>query len=344
MSAARAMRWTGALLAVAALVLVSARLSPSASLAPAQSVPEPQDVSFSVADSDPLTAQGVHPADILGAAGIPSILCADVGLVCTDSATGANDEIRGLSFGQDFRPTGLLPIQFSVDQGSQGAVGTAVRVEANCSPAEPQADVFGTAANGSNLQVFDGDGVACGSNAGLGLYLTEGISSTNVYALDGDACLFVDLSCDGVPESPVFLTLAAGSPTLALIGATPADVLMTNVEFTAVKWADGVADLGLVTGDVIDALCVREDGSGVYDGEDQVVFSLAPGSPTLSALSASAADLLLPGRPPTVFYTAASLGLQSTDNVDAVMCSFELSRTFLPIVTRNATASAMGTR
>ncbi len=335
MSAARAMRWTGVLVAAAALVLVSAQLSPSASLAPAQSVPEPQGVSFSVAGSDPLAAQGVHPADILGAGGIPAILCADLGLVCTDPVSGANDEIRGLSFGQDFRPTGLLPIHFSVDQGSQGAAGTAVRAEANCNPTEPQADVFGTEADGSNVQVFDGDGAACGGNAGLSLYLTEGISSTNVYALDGDTCLSVDLSCDGFPDSPIFFTLAPGSPTLTATVATSADILVTNIEYTPVKWADGAADLGLVAGDVIDALCVREDGSGVYDGEDLVVFSLAPGSPTLAVLSAGPADLLLPGQPPGVFYTAASLGLQATDNVDAVMCSLEVSRTYLPLVLRN---------
>jgi len=326
MSAVRATRWIGALMAAAVLVLVSAPLSPSASLAPAQSPPEPQGVSFSVAGGDPLTAQGVHPADILGAGGIPAILCADLGLMCADPVSGASDEIRGLSFGQDFQPTGLLPIHFSVDQGAQGAAGTAVRAEANCNPTEPQADVFGTEADGANVQVFDGDGAACGGNAGLSLYLTEGISSTNVYALDGDTCLSVDLSCDGVPDSPIFFTLAPGSPTLTATAATSADILITNIEYTPVKWADGVADLGLVAGDAIDALCVREDGSGAYDGEDQIAFSLAPGSPTLSSLSASPADLLLPGQPPVVFYAAASLGLLTTDNVDAAMCSLEIAQ------------------
>ncbi len=333
MSRTRATRWAGVLISTILLLLVFAQPSRIAKTAPAP--PEPQPVSFSVTASDPLVSSSVHPADILGAGGVPLIPCAGLGLVCTDLNTGANDQIGGLSFGQDFNATGLLPIQFSVAPGSRGAAGTAVRVEADCSPPEPQADVFGTTLDGTNVQIFDGNGIACGSNSGLPLYLDEGASGSSVHALVGDPCLYVDVNCDGVPENPVYFTLLPGSPTLALIGATPADILMTQGGFMPVKWADGVADLGLASGDVIDAFCLKENSNGVFDGEDLILFSLAPGSPTLSSLSASAADILLPGRPPRVFYRAALLGLQATDNVNGLMCSLEsLSQLYLPLISR----------
>jgi len=143
MSAARSMRWAGALAAGIALVLVSAQISPSAVTLPqAASPPDPQSVNFTVAANDPLVAQGVMPADILSAGGNAAILCDDLGLLCVDPITSDYDVIGGLSYGQDFVSTEDLPIQFSVDQGSLGAAGTAVRVEAACSPGEPQADVF----------------------------------------------------------------------------------------------------------------------------------------------------------------------------------------------------------
>ena len=336
MSAARSMRWAGALAAGIALVLVSAQISPSAVTLPqAASPPDPQSVNFTVAANDPLVAQGVMPADILSAGGNAVILCDDLGLLCVDPITSDYDVIGGLSYGQDFVSTEDLPIQFSVDQGSLGAAGTAVRVEAACSPGEPQADVFATAGGGSNVQALDGDGIACGANSSAGLYLEEGASSSDLSALDREACLFADPNCDGVPENPVFLTLAPGSPTLATLGASPADILMAGVDYVPLEWADGVADLGLNTNDAIDALCVLDNGDGEYGGGDRVLFSLAPGSPTLAAQSFSPADILAPGSPPSRRFTAASLGLQAGDDVDAMMCASVPFTVYLPVVLKN---------
>ncbi len=50
-----------------------------------------------------------------------------------------------------------------------------------------------------------------------------------------------------------------------------------------------------------------------------VLVSLARGSPTLTALSASPADVLSPS-PPKVIFRATSLGLPATGNVDAMKC------------------------
>ena len=340
MSAVRAIRWGGLLTAAAALIVL-AWLSPPATVSPAelaplapQATPERQGVSFTVPGNDPLASLGVEPADVLGVGSAPLILCAQAGLTCADA--GAGDMIEGLSFGQDFRPTGVMPIQFAVSAASRGITGTEVRAEANCTPAEPQADVFGSALDGSNAQVWDGDGVACGSNDSPPLYLAEGAYSSRVNALDLETCPHADWNCDGIPDEPFLVTLAAGSSTLTATGATAADILIVNAGVEPAKWADGVIDLGLVSGDMIDALCVKESGDGVYDSEDIVLFSLAPGSPSLATGSASAADLWLPGHPAVPFYKAAQLGLQSSDDVTAVMCSFDLSlsRVYLPIVMR----------
>jgi hypothetical protein len=295
--------------------------------------PELQGQSLSIAAGDPLSGTGVHPADILGSGGLPLIACPDLGLLCDDPTTGAVDDINALSFGWDFSSLGLPPFQFSVAAGASGTGGTAVRIEADCAPPQPQADAFETALDGGNFQDLDGDGAPCGTNGGFGLGLTEGATGDNVDALERDPCQFVDLECDGLPDAPVFVALAPGSPSLALLGATAADILMTGSEFVAVVWAEGVSDLGLVAGDAIDALCVRENGDGLYGSEDQVLVSLAPGSPTLAALSAGPGDLLRPGRP-YVAYASARLGLQSSDDVDALTCAAALDFTdlYLPVV------------
>ncbi|MCI0399017.1 MAG: hypothetical protein L0332_28065 [Chloroflexi bacterium] len=295
--------------------------------------PEVQGQSFSIASGNPLSNTGVHPADILGVGGYPLVPCENLGLLCNDPVTGAPDDIAGLSFGYDFVAIDLPPLQFSVAGGSQGASGTAVRVEANCSPAEPRADVFETPADGSNYQDLDGDGDACGSNSGFGLSLTEGATSDNVDALDRDPCQFADFNCDGVPDDPVFLTLTPGSPTLGLLGATSADILIAAADYVPVVWA-GSNSLGLLAGDRIDALCVRDNGNGIYDGGDRVWFSLAPGSPTLAALPATPADVL-GAAPLRLVYPAGQLGLLATDNVDALMCAMEIQELFLPVIRKS---------
>src|SRR3990172_5597692 len=270
----------------------------------------PLGESFSVADGDPLTTTGVHPADILIAGPTIAIPCYNLGLWCTDPGAGARDDLIGLAYDYDSLSIDLPPVEFSVAPGSVGAPGSEVSVEAACSPSEPQADVFETVLDGLNRQDVDGDGVACSTNAGLGFGLSETPAADNVDALERDPYQFVDLDGDSVPEGLVFLTLAPGSPSLAAYGATPRDILMTSNAADAVVWASG-ADLGLQVGDVIDAICVDYDGDGVYTGAaiDRVLFSLGAGSPSLASISASAADVLRPG--PVRAYAASRLGVGS---------------------------------
>jgi hypothetical protein len=297
--------------------------------------PDVQNQSFGVTATSVLTATGVHPADILGAGAAPLIPCEHLGLLCFDFNSGAVDEIAGLSFGVDFTESTLPPVQFSVDRSSRGRAGSAVRAEADCSPAQAHADVFESAFDGANAQDLDGDGSACANNAGYGLSLNESSQSDALGALDRDPCQTVDLNCDGVPDQTIYLTLAPGSPTLALLGATSADILASGADFVPGVWAAGVANLGLRAGDVIDALCLFEDGDGVYGQGDRLLFSLARGSPTLTQSAAGPADLLLPA-PPRVAVPAAALGLEATDNVDALSCTQTVTRLdlYLPVISK----------
>ncbi len=87
------------------------------------------------------------------------------------------------------------------------------------------------------------------------------------------------------------------------------------------------SDLGLKQADDIDAMIVIDtNDNGLFDGTDQVFFSLTPSSPSLSiagsgASPASAADVLVAarGRPPVVFAPAGMFGLGAPeDNIDAL--------------------------
>jgi hypothetical protein len=86
-------------------------------------------------------------------------------------------------------------------------------------------------------------------------------------------------------------------------------------------------DMGLVQEDDIDALIIFDaDENTFFDGSDQVLFSLAPGSPSLATIpgassEGAAADVftVTPGATPSVFVSAADLGLgHPDDNIDAL--------------------------
>ena len=265
-----------------------------------------------------LTAPNTAGAQTQGAS--VAISCTALGLTasgCGDGSTGPQDDIDALSFGADTIPN-ANPIAFSVAPGSQGVAGSAVAAQAACSPPEPQADEFTSGRNGTNTLVLDGDGQGSGCPGGFGLGLTERPVSDNLDALDGHPPDFVDTNGDGQLDLPVYFGLAPNSPSLTALGATSADILWT-IGFSPGVYASA-ATLGLQPTDVIDGLCLVDRGqTAVYDpGLDSILFSLKAGSPTLTAIGASAADVLVPG--PSVRYRAAELGLLSSDDLDAMKC------------------------
>lgn len=129
------------------------------------------------------------------------------------------------------------------------------------------------------------------------------------------------------PLQPVYFSLTSGSPTdpsgMLPIPSGAAIYLDHNplIGGDETLFASP-AQLGLQMNDDIDALTVFENGDGVFQPlTEQVIFSLAPGSPTLALEGFSPADLLTtpPGGPPfpQLFASANRMGLLPTDNVDA---------------------------
>lgn len=101
---------------------------------------------------------------------------------------------------------------------------------------------------------------------------------------------------------------------------SPADIISAVLPFGA-PWAPAGA-LGLVPGDDIDAVITQDIAPAVVyvPGIDSVVFSLAPGSPTLAAIGAVPSDLLMamPFGLPAIFIPGTAFGLGPMDNLDAI--------------------------
>jgi len=147
----------------------------------------------------------------------------------------------------------------------------------------------------------------------------------NVHSILGTA------AGDGV-VGPTFFTASAGCPTVGPRGVpTPcaADIFLNadpaSGTAETVLFASAI-DLGLDPLDVIGAMVVFDrDGDGSFGGpDDQVLFSLAPGSPSLPTIVAgrnsSPADVfsIYGTGGVTIFATATQLGLNAADSIDAL--------------------------
>ena len=201
----------------------------------------------------------------------------------------------------------------------------------------------------SNIQVADENGappLALAPNVGLGLL--PGVD--NLDTLDVSDNSFVDFAPaggDGLPDAPVFFSV--DGPTAALlpplppffVPITPGTILVWDPGTAALyDWATP-AMLGLAAGDDIDALAVSYvSGAAIPAGwggpPDAVLFSLAPGSPSLPGIGSvcfgpgtgTAGDLygkVLPVGLPIPWVDAEMLGLSTLrtggpgdDNVDAI--------------------------
>ena len=275
--------------------------------------------SFSVAQDGP---SALHPAAVLDRDPAVRVAapCVKLGLTadgCDDGADGDQDDVDALSYGHDFGPD-AAPVTFSVASGSGGAAASDVATQAACSPAQPQADIFSTALDGSNTLLFDGDGVNAACETATAVGLVEIPESDDIDAFESLSANTIDIELDGEPDAPVFFSLSSGSPSLAALGRGQADILWT-VGGTQPGVFAFAATLGLQAGDDIDGLCVADDGDAFFEpGIDAVAFSLAPGSPTLDDLGAGPADLLGPGG--ELYVTADLLGLAADDDLNAMSC------------------------
>lgn len=222
----------------------------------------------------------------------------------------AGDDLSSLSLGRDsFTPTDFILV--SVRSGATACSPPAGTPDicSEATAAQAAADVFFVGSPGAALPallVLDGDGAAAGFPAPPPPFPGIGLADSGGDDIDAlEAC-----GLAGMGPTQIFFTLAPGSPSLGTLGASAADVLTAPPGGSpAVLYS--AASMGLAAGDVVDALAM--DGSTVW-------LSLAPGSPTLGALSATPADLLKTGLGPAgpISIALTLLGLTATDDVDAL--------------------------
>jgi len=295
----------------------------------------PATPSFSIAAGGPAR---MHPADVLGLlpgaaasetqAPYVQIPCGSLGLSatgCDDGSDGTQDDLDGLSYGFDLGGGPNNSVLFSVGPGGQGLPGSAVEGQYNCPPASPglapeaDGDIFSSGLNGSNALLFDGNGPIGACTVGFPLGLVEAATRRDdLDAIGSMGVELVDPDGDGIPDEPVYFSLAASSASLETLGAGPGDILVTQGGGSAQLYASA-EQLGLGAGDDLDAFCLREDGNGIYSAADLVYYSIAPrlAGP---AGNVGPSDILAPGMPPRVIGTSGELGLRVSDDLDALEC------------------------
>ena len=242
------------------------------------------------------------------------------------------DELNGISFGRD--SIDVVPyttLAFSVDPSSAGSPGSGVAQEAVTG--EQESAEYVTFVNGSNQLLVEGSL----------LVPQTGNPGDDVDALVDQPASRVDTNDDQIPDQPVFITLAPGSPTLTALTASAGDILVTVGGMASIFAT--AADIGLQAGDDIDALCLMKTGlpgATLRPGSgppappppgaqtfDYMLFSLASGSPTLASQSRSSADIFVTdfsdSRPSisndlVVYASASAIGVLASDEVNALKC------------------------
>ncbi len=261
---------------------------------------------FSIDASSPSTSK-VAPADLLAAGPIVHVPQLNIGLV-------QGDELDALSAGLDIVTKSDI-VYFSVDRTSGGIVGPAYPydVAGQSFLGQQAGDIFITMDQNFVQNVPQGlNYLGVNQNAfGLVPAGAQGFPDQQYSGpmdnLDAYSMEEFDFNRDGVPDVPVYFSLAAGSPTLTALNASPADILVWDPITGAISIKFSALQLGLSVADDIDALAlnVNPAGLGVY-------FSLA---------NRQRADIfysdLISGTS-SVAYSAAQLGLNVNDNVDAL--------------------------
>jgi hypothetical protein len=259
-------------------------------------------------------AGGVGPVTEVWEASLGLIPADNVDAVSANTVTGENIPYH---------------IYFSGDRPSMGLPGTPYRGEAllnqaasdiwrtvnvtAMSPLASMAACAPTAIAGGHAFFRNQDNYDFIFSAMMGVGPIGG-NQDNLDALELDD---LDPSLDKFHDVGVYFSLDAASPTLG--GASPAAILFTPVGGVPGIWAP-VAPLGLVPADDIDALVVWDRNViGAPDpGMDLVLFSLAPGSPSLGGLSPAAIFVSNLTGFFCPFAAANTLGMRGVDNIDGL--------------------------
>ena len=236
---------------------------------------------------------------------------------------GGGDDIDALSYGVDrikdlviaHRP---VDFRFSVDDRSIGE-------------RSPESEVYrqgvarGREAHGDEFRVLPPlppggtNELVLDETFHIGLRVCDDID-----ALTAQDPHSVDQDGNGIPDLPVYFSLTADSPWLRSSfphPGGPATIFVTRQGYPPTVYATA-ADLGLLEDDDLDAMCLDEDGDGIWEPDyDLLVFSLDRNSRTLQLYNWTAADLLVAGGglPSVMKYSGCSgLGLAFEDNLNAL--------------------------
>jgi hypothetical protein len=215
---------------------------------------------------------------------------------------------------------------FSVNRASIGAPGTGVFTESSVLDTPPgltpghAGDIFVTspALLGTNILAPAGFGWTLGTTTGDEANI--GLATPIIAAFPGDDVNSYDLATIPV-GAPVLFSLAAGSPTLGFLGATPADILAVGGPYGAAPIILVTAiGLGLPAGAAfeMDALAITVGPGGAFLGPGSIEYSLD--TATAGILGLSGADILGlgAGGVPIVVHLAPTLGLLPGDDLDAL--------------------------
>jgi hypothetical protein len=219
-------------------------------------------------------------------------------------------------------------LYFSADRASLGLAGTPYRAEAVVnqaasdvwrmnnvtanSPLVSMAACAPSGIGGAHALFRNQDSYDFIFSAAPGVAIAGNQDNLDALELDD-----LDPSLDKVHDVGVYFSLDAASPSLG--GASPALLFFAPAGGVFAPWV-GAAQIGLVPADDIDALVVWDRGViGAPDaGVDLILFSLAPGSPSLGGFSPATifvSDLAGLACP---FVAANTLGLRAADNVDGL--------------------------
>jgi hypothetical protein len=305
------------------------------------SAPPPEQFpTFSVALGGP---SPLDPADILYLDPVSGTIVVYIPAAALGLIPG--DDLDALSYGFGAYDE-FVVASFSTRPAAVGLPGTELNREAFCVPSEVAGDEYSVVGSGGqwsppwiHFQRLDEDGVSCAGNRGHPLRLQIG-DDLDALEMPYMPTVAARLAGSQPPfPSSVYFSLTPRSPSLALHGWRPADILVVQPALNPgdpppapVVFASQ-ENLGLVDGDDVDAIALAEDGNGVFTplfemGSDALILSLATGSPTLAIKGFTPGDLLLPQTTLEpgggvlfmlrVIWPAADLGLAPEDDLDAL--------------------------
>lgn len=357
-------RWRGQAYSLLCLVLVAVGDAPSWATVPVNPLPTPL-YSFDAQSVQVTGPPNFKPADVLEEGPIANPTASIIVPANALGLNMPGDALNGLSFANHLHDPAIpFVLMFSLDRNSTGVAPPDPQLLASCLPfnatdqstrgtqaGDMYMSTLNYALNGAarpvnrlaltmnNLLVinnYDEGGTdykalppGSASGTALGRTAIAGFTDDNV----SSSAYQNGPNAPTLPVVRVYFTLEPTSPSLPAL-SSPQPSSGANIFFNQqpgvapnTRFATAAA-LNLVSADAIDAIVVFDfNNDGLFNGTDEVLFSLAPGSPSLlTILGASpmgaAADIYRKSAglsPIELFAAAAEFGLGAPpDNIDAL--------------------------